>query len=235
MDHPFSAHSPRQTASWPPRAAASQPQPTVIARREVDSGQAIKLRATQPSVMRVVHGRVWLTLTADANPVSANSPALAGDHFLAAGDSLSLLAGQEVVVEAFGIAHAASASFSWEGAADAAPAPDAATAALFDWQNAVVQPLRDIQRATSLMLGASGRLLHGLARGAATTVKVPLAAFAMLFVASNDHRTGATNVFDLKNQKNAAFRAVQPASNNRPAEPSKADGLACARTQGCSA
>ncbi len=235
MDHPFSAHSPRQKASWPPRAAASLAQQTVTARRQVDSGQAIKLRAAQPSVMRVVHGRVWLTLTAEANPVSASSRALAGDYFLAAGDSLRLLAGQEVVVEAFGIGHAAPASFSWEGVGHAAQARLAATTALFDWQTGVLQPLHDMQRATALMLGAAGRLLHGLARGAATTVKVPLAAFAILFVASNDRRTGATTVFDLKNQKNAAFRAVQPASNNRPAEPSKPDGLACGRTQGCSA
>ena len=229
MDQPLSAHSNRTQAACPQPASAGQSAQTAPARCQLKYGQAISLRATQPRVMRVVHGRVWATLTDGGSPMSGNSRVLAGDHFLDPGDSLSLLAGQEIVMEAFGIGHAAPAYFNWECVTDTAQAPSAATTALSDWQTGVVQPLHDLRRATGLMLGASGRLVRGLARGAAGAVKIPLSAFAMLFVANNDRSISAMSTFDLKNVTNTPVRAAQPSSSVRLAEPSNADGLACAR------
>lgn len=201
MDNPLSAHSiSTQAACLPacqPPASASQSAKTApAARRQLKFGQAISLRATQPRVMRVVHGRVWATLTDGGSPMSGNSRVLAGDQFLGPGDSLSLLAGQEIVMEAFGIGHTAPAYFNWECVTDAAQAPRAATTALSDWQTGVVQPLHDLRRATGLMLGASGQLVRGLARGAAGAVKIPLFAFAILFVANNDRSISAMINFD---------------------------------------
>lgn len=235
MDHPLSAPSNSKQAACAQPDSAGQSAHTAPACRQLKSGQAITLRAKQPRVMRVVHGRVWVTLTDAGSPMSGNSRVLAGDHFLAPGDSLSLLSGQEIVIEAFGIGHAAPAYFNWECATDAAQAPLAATTALSDWQTGVVQPLHDLRRATGLMLGASGRLVRGLARGAAGAVKIPASAFAMLFVANNDRSMGAMVTFNLKNAKNAPVRAVPPSSSVRLAEQSNTDGLASARTQGCSA
>ena len=231
MDHPLSAHSIGTQAACPPPASASQSAKTAPAvRHQLKFGQAISLRATQPRVMRVVHGQVWATQTDGSSPMSGNSRVLAGDHFLGPGDSLSLVAGQEIVMEAFGIGHTAPAYFNWECVTDAAQAPRAATTAMSDWQTGVVQPLHDLRRATGLMLGASSRLVRGLARGAAGVVKIPLSAFAMLFVANYDRRISAMSTFDLKKVTNTPVRAAQPSSSLRLAEQSNADGLACART-----
>ena len=62
------------------------------------AGQAITLRAKAISVLRIAHGRVWVTVT----EVGPYSRVMAGDHFLSRGDSLTLLPGQELVMEPFG-------------------------------------------------------------------------------------------------------------------------------------
>ena len=151
--------------------------------RKLAAGKAVTLRAKQLSVLRIAHGRVWATLS-DAGLYSR---ALAGDHFLSRGQSLTLLPGQALVMESFESSagkHAAAAHFSWEN-------PGVADSALQNTQPAdqaidmgVRQPLRDLRHALGLVAGASGRLVRGLAHGAATGPLMLLKAFAIPFVAS---------------------------------------------------
>ena len=77
--------------------------------RGLAAGHALELRARRLSVLRISHGRVWLTLT-DAGPWSR---VRAGDHFLNPGESLTLLPGQELVMEAFGPTDGAPPQFTW--------------------------------------------------------------------------------------------------------------------------
>lgn len=206
------------------------------ASRQLEAGHALKLRATQLSVLRISHGRVWATLTGAGNYAGGSTRVLAGDHFLCRGDSLTLLPGQEIVIEPFGIGHADPAQFSWQDLSGAVQLQSGkSTAAVSEWRTGVLQPLQDLRHALGLMGGASARLLQGLGQSALTAGKVPLGGFAMLFVANNDHCMCAPVTFDQKNAKNAALRGVQLSSGVRLAEPPNADGLACARTQGCSA
>ena len=120
--------------------------------RKIDAGQAVSLRAEQPSVLRITHGRVWLTLS----ETSPCSPVLAGDHFLSQGQSLTLLAGQALVMESFPSSaskHPATAHFSWE-------TPGLVTSATADAKPA--------HQALGLVASACSRLVQGLSHGAAT-------------------------------------------------------------------
>lgn len=219
------------------QAAATSPAETAAPTiRQLDAGHALKLRATQLSILRVAHGRVWATLTGVGSDAGGSTRVLAGDHFLSRGDSLTLLPGQEIVIEPFGIGHADPAQFSWHGLSGAVHLPSGkSTAAVSEWRTGVLQPLQDLRHALGLVGGASARLLQGLGQSALTAGKVPSRGFAMLFVANNDRSISARVTFDQKNAKNAAVRGVQPSPSVRLAEPPNAEGLACARTQGCSA
>jgi hypothetical protein len=133
------------------------------------SGRALSLRPSQPGVLRIAHGRMWITFD-DAH---ADDGVPAGDHFLGAGDELKLLPGQGLVMEPWwgGGASAASAYFSWDplpaatGVALAAPTRHALAqrALSLPWRAGVAQPLRDLRGALGLVAAASGRLVFGLA------------------------------------------------------------------------
>lgn len=163
-------------------AAQSADTAQVPAHRKLLAGQAVTLRARQLSVLRIGHGRVWVTLS-HAGPYSR---VRAGDHFLSRGQRLSLLPGQELVMESFESttsSHTAAAHFSWE-------TPGAAVSALQGTKPAqqgigmgVLEPLRDLRHALGLAAGASGRLVLGLAHGAATGPRSLLNLFAIVFVA----------------------------------------------------
>ena len=219
------------TAATPAaKTAPAQPQTS-----QVKAGHAVKLRATQMSVLRIAHGRVWATLTDVGKYAGGNTRVLAGDHFLSRGDSLTLLPGQEVVFEPFGIGHAAPAQFSWQGlSGESLALSTKSAAAVSEWRSGVVQPLRDLRHALGLVGGASGRLLQGLGHGVVAAVKLPLTGFAMLFVANHARKMGATGLFDAKNDQNPFSRAAQTASGGRGAVVAAA-GVACGKTQGCSA
>lgn len=84
----------------------------VLACRTLAAGQAITLRAKQLSVLHITHGRVWVTLGCGG----LHDRALAGDHFLSPGQSLTLLPGQALVMEPFEPSisgQTATAHFSW--------------------------------------------------------------------------------------------------------------------------
>ena len=161
---------------------------------KLDTGKALTLRAKQRSVLRITQGRVWATLS----HADADSRVLAGDHFLSQGQRLTLLPGQELVMESFessASSHPATAYFSWE-------TPGVAANALRDPQPerravgmGVLQPRRDGRHALGLVAGACGRLVRGLAHGAAIAPRALRNALAILFVAICDRIYGANRSF----------------------------------------
>ena len=171
--------------------------------RFLAAGQALTLRARRLSVLRISHGRVWLTLT-DAGPWSRVG---AGDHFLSPGDSLTLLPGQELVMEPFGTADGAPAQFTWgepgaEGAAAHVPrAPVPSPAVL--WRGNVVEPVRDLRHAAGLAARATGRLVVGLGRLAGAALAPIGFLVAMIFVAACADKTRATSSFDAESHASA--------------------------------
>ena len=163
------------------------------------AGQAVTLRAKTLSVLRIAHGRVWVTVT-DIGP---HSRFIAGDHFLSRGDSLTLLPGQELVMEPFGRGEKTSAQFSWgPPGAVAAVMPATATA---NWRGGVLQPLLDLRHASGLAAPAMGRLVLGLGHAAAAEVGRIANYVAIIFVAGRPRDSGATCTFDAACKDSAAL------------------------------
>ena len=149
------------------------------------AGRALSLHPLERGVVEVVDGRVWLTLRAAPG---AGQPGRAADVVLQAGDRLAIAAGQHAVLEAWSPVEApVGAAFDWwaEPEAEAAPAAGWRSAALrAQWEGSVVQPLRDLGRALgqggravgwagAQALGATGRLVAGLARFALFWIATP--------------------------------------------------------------
>ena len=154
------------------------------------AGKAVTLRAKTLSVLRIAHGRVWVTVT----EVGPYSRVMAGDHFLSRGDSLTLLPGQELVMEPFGRGEKTSVQFSWgPPGAVAVGMPATATA---NWRGGVLQPLLDLRQASRLVLG--------LGHAAAEVVRVANYV-AMIFVAGRARDSGATSTFDTECKDSAAL------------------------------
>lgn len=76
---------------------------------KLGEGRVLTLRPTQPGVLRIRHGRVWVTF----DNAQQDDGARGGDHFLGAGDVLKLLPGQTLVMESWNAAQGAAAYFSW--------------------------------------------------------------------------------------------------------------------------
>jgi Protein of unknown function (DUF2917) len=158
--------------------------------QRLEAGEAVKLRAKQLSVLRIAHGRVWVTLS-DIGPYSR---VLAGDHFLSRGESITLLPGQELVIEPFGRGEMTSAQFSW--------GPPGAVAAVTQvlptahWRGGVMQPLLDLRHAGGLAARAMGRLVLGLGHAAIAEVERVANYVAMIFVAGGADKTRAGSNFD---------------------------------------
>ena len=157
------------------------------------AGQAITLRAKALSVLRIAHGRVWVTVT-EVGPYSRYSRVMAGDHFLSRGDSLTLLPGQELVMEPFGRSEKTSAQFSWGPPGAAAANTQAAATA--NWRGGVLQPLLDLRHASGLAARAMGRLVLGLGHAAAAEVVRVANYVAIIFVAGRARESGARSTFD---------------------------------------
>ena len=178
MDHRLNTHRPAMGAELP---AKFQPDAAPLSScRKLGAGKAVTLRARQLSVLRITHGRVWATLS-HAGPYSRVQ---AGDHFLSRGQSLTLLAGQELVIESFAPSasgHPATAHFHWD-------TPGMVASALQANGVGVLEPLRDLRHALGLVADACGRLVQGLAHSAATTPHALLIFFATPFIAKTDVR-----------------------------------------------
>ena len=130
---------------------------------KLGDGRALTLRPSHAGVLRVVHGRVWITF----DNAQRDDGVRGGDHFLGAGDVLHLLPGQVLVMESWNAA-ARAAYFSWD------PLPARAGVSITprrapvlargpDWRGGVVQPWRDLRMALVLAGAASVRLMAGLA------------------------------------------------------------------------
>jgi Protein of unknown function (DUF2917) len=166
-----------------------QPDPLRVIQR-LAGGQAVKLRARRVSVLRIAHGRVWLTVT----EVGPYSRVVAGDHFLSRGDSLTLLPGQELVMEPFSCGEMTAAQFSW------GPIGAAATlkplAAVPNWRGGVMQPLLDLRHATGLAAAAMSRLVLGVGHAFAAEVVRVGNYIAMIFIADGAGKSRAGGTFN---------------------------------------
>ena len=157
------------------------------------AGQAITVRAKALRVLRIAHGRVWVTVT-DVGAYSRYSRVTAGDHFLSRGDSLTLLPGQELVMEPFGRIGMTSAQFSWGPPGAVATLMQAA--ATPNWRSGVLQPLLDLRHASGLAAWAVGRLVLGLGHAAVGEVARIENYIAMMFIADYADKSGTTRTFD---------------------------------------
>jgi hypothetical protein len=173
-----------------------EPAGSTHAVQQLAAGHAVKLRARKLSVLRIAHGRVWVTVT----EVGPYSRVMAGDHFLSRGDSLTLLAGEELVMEPFGLGEMTSAQFSWG-------APGAATVARLlnapNWRGGVMQPLLDLRHAAGLATRAMGRLVLGVGHAALAEVDRVFTYVAIIFVAGRADKSSARDRFDTQNSGSA--------------------------------
>ncbi|MDB5964259.1 MAG: hypothetical protein JWQ72_759 [Polaromonas sp.] len=118
-------------------------------------GRAVTLRAGRAGELQVARGRVWLTFDGAAR----DSTVRAGDYFVGAGESVSLAAGQALVMESFCPADDGPAYFSWEPVLAVAAASQAPRKA------GIAQPLRELRAAAALLGAAAARLVRGLLGG----------------------------------------------------------------------
>ena len=166
--------------------------------QQLEAGHAITLRAKALTVLRIAHGRVWVTVTG----VGPYSRVIAGDHFLSRGDSLTLLPGQELVMEPFGRGEKTSARFSWgpPGAA-AAVMPIVPTA---HWRGGVLQPMLDLRHASGQAVRAMGRLVLGLGHAAVAEGERVATYVAIVFIADSADKSRAGSTFDARSRDSGA-------------------------------
>lgn len=146
---------------------------------KLGEGQALTLRPARPGVLRIAHGRVWITF----DHAHLDDGVRGGDHFLDTGDTLKLLPGQALVMESWSAEQHNAAYFSW----DPLPASDGVTLSTRPsrvlaygpyWHANVRQPLRDLRLALWLTGSALARLAAGLA-AALVRALLSLPRFAM--------------------------------------------------------
>ncbi|MBC7436137.1 MAG: DUF2917 domain-containing protein [Bdellovibrionales bacterium] len=123
---------------------------------KLGEGRAISLHPREAAVLRIAHGRVWVTF--DTQRVGHGNEL--GDYFLTAGEGLTVQAGQRAVIEPFGARPQDTAYFSWDALPAAVRSP---VRAVSHWQLSVLQPLADLRSALAQAGGAVGRLVAGLA------------------------------------------------------------------------
>ncbi len=130
---------------------------------KLSEGRALTLRPAEAGELRVAHGMVWVTF----DNAQLDDSVRGGDHFFGAGESIKLLPGQVLVVEAWGGCKGAAAYFSWDPLSAAAGLTVASRPRRVFAASGVVQPLRDLRLAFGLAASASGRLALGLVTAAA--------------------------------------------------------------------
>ena len=105
-------HHQRSRRLQPVTDASAGPPDGMSGCQRLAAGKALTLHARHAGLLRIAHGRIWLTAGHGWNDL----PVRAGDHILGRGESLFLAAGETVVMETFGLGHAPPAHFSWETA-----------------------------------------------------------------------------------------------------------------------
>lgn len=114
------------------------------------AGRTVQMRPREASTLKVVCGRVWATTDA---PLDRSARRL-GDHVLGAGESLAVLPGERLVVEAWG---STPVRFDWVVHAQVPVQVPSR------WQAQVAAPGRELWRALGGTATALGRLLWGVA------------------------------------------------------------------------
>lgn len=112
--------------------------------------QAMSLRPRQHGVLRVVRGRLWVTVQGRRGGTLEER----GDHVLVAGDQLPVRAHRHVVLEAWSVQDVC---FEWQ------PLPQAAPVALARRQ-AIAQSTAELRLAGRMAAGALARLAWALVR-----------------------------------------------------------------------
>lgn len=145
-----------QVTALTPRCA----EPALPGTWKLAAGRAITLEPRDAGILKVAHGRLWVTFEGP-HPGRPNE---SGDHILAAGEQFRLAPGQRAVVEAWN--DHCPAYFSWD------PAPVAERARRVRAAD-VMQPLADLRLALVFGGHAASRLASGLAAIAWQTVFGP--------------------------------------------------------------
>lgn len=122
--------------------------PTCTGLWRLAAGRAVQLRPRHASTFKVVCGQVWVTTDA---PYDAQARRL-GDHVLLAGDTFSVMPGERLVVEAWGVP----VRFDW-----VADTPSV-VARPSRWQAEVAVPGRELAHALRSTAVALGRLSWGV-------------------------------------------------------------------------
>jgi hypothetical protein len=134
-----------QVTALTPRCA----EPALPGTWKLVAGRAITLEPRNAGMLKVAHGRLWLTLEGPHHGRLNES----GDHILAVGEQIRLQPGQRVVLEAWNEGKAS--YFSWDPVLAAQPARTRSADLL--------QPLADLRLAFVFGGHAAVRLASGLA------------------------------------------------------------------------
>jgi hypothetical protein len=113
------------------------------------AGKAITLEPRDSGVLKVAHGRLWVTLEGP-HPGHLNE---SGDHVMGVGEQLRLKPGQRVVLEPWN--EGCPSYFSWD------PAPEAVRVRRMRLED-IVQPMADLRLALVFGGHAVARLATGL-------------------------------------------------------------------------
>jgi len=119
---------------------------------KLTTGRALSLQPRQAGILRIAQGHVWATI----NVKHCGHGNELGDHFLQAGQQISVKAGQHLVFEPLDTHSHEAVYFEWT------PAPALASARVLRNAHGVIQPLRDLSLALGLVGGALVRLGAGL-------------------------------------------------------------------------
>jgi hypothetical protein len=136
-----------------PQALALTPrcaEPTLPGTWKLAPGRAITLEPRESGLLKVAHGRLWVTFEGPHAGAANDS----GDHIMGTGDHVRIEPGQRLVVEAWN--ERCPAYFSW----DPSPVP---VAPRTSWDEAV-KPLSDLRLAFVYGSHAAGRLVAGVAQ-----------------------------------------------------------------------
>jgi hypothetical protein len=150
-----------QVTSLTPRCA----EPALPGTWKLAPGRAITLEPRDAGVLKVAHGRLWVTFEGPHHGRLNES----GDHILAAGEQLALQAGQRLVLEPWNGGGSPS-YFSWE---PVLAMQTVRRARLAD----VMQPLSDLRLALVFGGRAMARVASGLVTIAWQSVFVPRESF----------------------------------------------------------
>jgi hypothetical protein len=125
-------------------------------------GRAMQLRPRETGRLQILCGRVWATTDAEHDSIARRF----GDLVLQAGDSLTVAAGQRLVIEPLDGGDAGPVYFDWQELPVLAGAPRPA-----HWQAQVATPGRELWASLGQTGQALGRLGWGLAVYGGDTVR----------------------------------------------------------------